>query len=439
MAISTMCPHCESRFTLSDGMRGKQVRCKKCNGVFAVEETVLDAQDATAAVSSGPVPFRGPRAEKAPDLRARPRRREEEEDRFRDRRSSGGSNVGLVVGLSVGGGVLLLLLIGLGLFFVFRPREDPSPPPMADNPLGFPFANLPQGFPDMRQLPRQGADLPANADPITVAVSKLKSDDVFSQSDAAKWLEKEKVNEARRGEVVAALKGVIENRRPLIPRTDAVKALATWATRDDTPYFIALLDDNDNGVKEETLYGLAKLKDPRAAEAIVAVYPHHRDPAREALRAIGPGAEAAVRTLLNSQDNGIRIEACKLLKLIGTPASHQALLEAAEDTDNGVAEAARNALPADKRPAVYGPQLMIKVCVVNAGQFPQLWPEVEEKFKALADSARPKCKVNTSGDCKWVELSPVKCDAETFGRKINFARVTAVHKDQRLLYVELGR
>jgi hypothetical protein len=45
--------------------------------------------------------------------------------------------------------------------------------------------------------------------------------------------------------------------------------------------------------------------------------------------------------------------------------------------------------------------------------------------------------VNTSGECKWVELAPVKSDAETFARTINFARVTAVHNNPRLIYVEL--
>ncbi len=157
------------------------------------------------------------------------------------------------------------------------------------------------------------------------------------------------------------------------------------------------------------------------------------------MKAIGPGAEAAVRTLLDNQDLGIRIKACEILKVIGTAAGHQALLEAAEDPDSGIAEAARNALPAKLRPAVYGPRLVMKICVINGAKFPQLWPEIEAKFKALADSPKARCKVNTSGDCKWVELSPVRSDAEIFSRKIDFAKVTAVHNNVRIVYVELGR
>jgi predicted Zn finger-like uncharacterized protein len=438
MAISTICPHCESRFSLSDGLRGKKVRCKKCNGVFAVEEAVLDAQDATAAISSDPDPNRGPRVERSAAPPARPRRRDDEEDTYRDRLPSGGSSTGLIIGLCVGGGVLMLLLIGLGLFFALRPSPEPEPPVADNNPLAFPFGNVPQGFPDLRQLPPQGDPVPANADPITLAVFKLKrKNDHFSQSDAAHWLENARVDEKRRAEVVQALKGVIDNLMRNGPRKEAVQALATWATRDDTRYLCGLLDDNDRAVQEAALYVLAKLKDPSAAEAIVAVFPHHRDRASDTLKAIGSGAQAAVRTLLDNQDNGIRIKACEILKVIGTAESHQALLETTEDPDRGVSEAARNALPANKRPAVYGPQLTMRLNVHVANN--QAWPAIEKKLKDLADSPKPKCKVHTSGDYKWVDLSPVKCDAETFARKISFAKVVAVHSDQRLIYIDPGQ
>jgi hypothetical protein len=69
----------------------------------------------------------------------------------------------------------------------------------------------------------------------------------------------------------------------------------------------------------------------------------------------------------------------------------------------------------------------------------QNWPELEKRIKALADSRRPICKVNTSGEYKWVKLTPVLCDAETFAHKIDFGKVGAVHSDQRLIYVETDR
>jgi predicted Zn finger-like uncharacterized protein len=459
MAIATMCPRCEARYSLRDSLRDKKVRCKKCGENFEVVETVLDAQDGMGAVQNQPSP---PRI--APLEPALARRRPEnfgfeDEDRFRSR--SSGSHTGLIIGLSMGAGVLLLAIIGVAVWAFLPSEAEPEPPPKPApvaqkpiwNPQHFPPVDKkpirnPQDFPplaekpirnpqDFPPLPRQDDPIPAKADPITLAVSKLQSGDGSNQSDAAKWLEKAKVDDKRRAEVLVALKAIIDNHRPGVPRCDALKALATWATRADTPYLIGLLDDNDNGVKQETLWALAKLKDPAAVEAIVAVFPHHRNEAREALLAIGPGAEAAVRTLLDSPDDGIRIDACKILKTIGTAASHQTLIQLAEREEGGVAEAARDALPAKLRPPVWGAQLTIRVCVVNGGRFPQLWPAVEAKFKALADSPRPKCKVNTSGECKWVELAPVKSDAETFSRKINFGKVTAVHNNQRLIYIEL--
>ena len=236
---------------------------------------------------------------------------------------------------------------------------------------------------------------------------------------------------------MAALKGVIDNRRPLIPRTEAVKGLAAWATRADTAYLIGLLDDNEGGVVQESIFALGKLKDPAAAEALASKLQNYRGPASQALKDIGPGAEAAVGAQLDNPDTGVRIEACKILKKIGTPASHEALLQATEDEDQGVATEARDALPANLAPALFGDRVKIKICVTNGARFPQIWPMVEQRFKALADSPKPKCKVNTSGDCMWVELSPVKTDATTFSRKIKFARVTAVHNDPRIIYVEL--
>ncbi len=451
MSIATMCSHCETKFSLSDGLLGKRVRCKKCNAIFEVVESVVDAESAPTGMRSGSAPPRTSR----PEAAARPNVRREdfdfEKERSRRRESSSGPGAGLIIGLSVGGGLLLLAIIGAVVWAFLPASPEPAPtmpPPVAaNNPVDLPFQNLPRDLPNLpRDIPNvpnplanlnpPGDGLPANADPITRAVAGLESDDVFTQSNAAKTLERTKVEEGRRAEVVEALKGVIDNRRPLIPRREAVRPLAAWGTKADTPYLVRLLDDDE--VVDEVLIVLGKLKDASAAQAIVEKLPQHRNQASQALKDIGSVAEAAVVPLLNNPDNGVRIEACKILKWIHpTAISEQALVQAAEDDDQGVAQAARAALPANLRPPVYGPRQIIKICVVNGGQFPQLWPQIEAKFKALADSPKPKCKVSTSGDCKWVELTPINSDANTFARKINFGAVTAVHPDQRLIYVEL--
>ena len=49
-------------------------------------------------------------------------------------------------------------------------------------------------------------------------------------------------------------------------------------------------------------------------------------------------------------------------------------------------------------------------------------------------------KLNTiSGAYYWVAVAPVNGDADGFARKVNFAKVVAVHMNQRLIYLDTGR
>src|SRR5262245_30888834 len=50
MAIQVACPSCQSTYQLSDGLQGKNVRCKKCGEAFRI-----GVEDGP---SSGPVVFR---------------------------------------------------------------------------------------------------------------------------------------------------------------------------------------------------------------------------------------------------------------------------------------------------------------------------------------------------------------------------------------------
>jgi len=58
-------------------------------------------------------------------------------------------------------------------------------------------------------------------------------------------------------------------------------------------------------------------------------------------------------------------------------------------------------------------------------------------LRPLLDSSRGTVKLNTiSGDYYWVEVSPVKGDPDAFARKLNFAKVVAVHMSSRLIYLD---
>jgi HEAT repeat protein len=76
-----------------------------------------------------------------------------------------------------------------------------------------------------------------------------------------------------------------------------------------------------------------------------------RRPASKALRTMGPMAEAEVGKYLRHSDWGVQVEACKVLKQIGTRKSIPALQEAAADKNRFVATEAKEALvTASKRP-----------------------------------------------------------------------------------------
>jgi HEAT repeat protein len=101
------------------------------------------------------------------------------------------------------------------------------------------------------------------------------------------------------------------------PRIQGIRALAVWGTAAEVPYLLRLLDDADRGVQEAAIVALGKLKDARAADMLAArLNTAQRAVAGEALKEIGPAAESAVREQLHSADNGARIEAIKILKVI---------------------------------------------------------------------------------------------------------------------------
>src|SRR5262245_37993205 len=126
MPIKTACPKCDTPYTLGDGMRGKQVRCKSCDKMFTVAGTGLGA-NGNGRVAAGR-PGAGsrrpldddddrPRRRGYDDDDDRPRRRDDDDDDDRPRRQKKkgkGLLIGLICGaaaLVIGGGVLVLFLL----------------------------------------------------------------------------------------------------------------------------------------------------------------------------------------------------------------------------------------------------------------------------------------------------------------------------------------
>jgi predicted Zn finger-like uncharacterized protein len=117
MAVATTCPRCGTEYILAEHLRGKTVRCKKCQGAIVVgEEAAPKVQPkSTATVAKKPAPRATDESPNEPPKRKR--RPEEERTAQKRPRKSGGSR-GLLVGLIVAGVGLFLVCGGVLTFLL---------------------------------------------------------------------------------------------------------------------------------------------------------------------------------------------------------------------------------------------------------------------------------------------------------------------------------
>ena len=185
---------------------------------------------------------------------------------------------------------------------------------------------------------------PSANDPVARALTDLQSSDAFRCRSAARFLANREPDE-RRDEVAQALEPLL--RAPdALTREPGVKALGTWGTKQSVPRLIAALEDESLSVRWAALETLGKLRDGRAAEAVAARLTEDRTQAGKALQAMGPVAEKAVLACVNHKDRMVQLQACKILKVIGTKQSVRGLREAVRSRRALVASAAGEALQA---------------------------------------------------------------------------------------------
>lgn len=347
--------------------------------------------------------------------RPRRRRRNDEDDRPRRRKRQEGPSAGRIlagIGICIAAAVLFVVGMIVMVRAGARARQagggapPPEPPEQVERPLT-----------------------------LDEALVHVRGGDFSNQQKAAQALLKMPVLDQRRADVVAALRAAIDNREKHAPRHEIVEALGKWATPAETPYLLKLLDDEDGNIKIKAMAALGKLKDPRAAEPLTQRLTEgpYRAAASQALKDLGPAAEKPVAALLDHQDAGLRIEACRILKVIGTKASYPALARLAWDDTPGIAQAARDALPPDQRPPIY---TMAQTIYLNI-HVPDLaaWPAVEKKLYALAEGAPVLLKYHRSGEYMSVRLAPVTSAAVAFALRITFGEVGTIQPDQRVIYV----
>jgi HEAT repeat protein len=130
----------------------------------------------------------------------------------------------------------------------------------------------------------------------------------------------------------------------------SAKALVPWATQEQVPELLNWLTHTNAALRNSAVTALGRLKVAEAAEPIAAKLElGDRRLASQALQNIGPPAENAVLPYLRSKDKGARLEACYVLKIIGTKASVPSLEALSRETDKELAQSARAALQAVKQ------------------------------------------------------------------------------------------
>ncbi len=342
----------------------------------------------------------GPRDEDGGFDRRRPRRRRQE--------SPSPAKILVGIGICVGAAVLFVV----GIFLLVRAANNKAREGLAPDPGNVERALT---FDD--------------------ALGHVKEGNVFEQQKAANFLAAMNVDNGRREEVVAALQAAIDNRQRHVARNEMFETLAKWATAAEAPYLIKLMDDIDGNIKVKAMYALGKLKDARGVDPLAQRLADggYRPIASQALKDMGPIAEKAVAEFLNHPDMGLRIEACNILKVIGTRASHAALIKLAWEDNQGLAQAARAALPADQRPPIYGlaQTMHLNIHVPNLA----VWSAIEKKLRALAEGEPVMCKYFRSGEYMSVRLAPVKADPTAFAARIDFGAVGPIDTPGRLIYV----
>jgi predicted Zn finger-like uncharacterized protein len=147
MTIVARCGHCRANLRVPDALDGKKAKCPKCGKVFQVAAAEADE----APIASRPISPRPKAGAALPESRRRVRREDDEDDdkpraRPKKRRAKKkASNQGLIVGLSVGAGVLVIgLVVVVGVVMAKSRNADlPAAPPVAQAAVPPPPAAVP--------------------------------------------------------------------------------------------------------------------------------------------------------------------------------------------------------------------------------------------------------------------------------------------------------
>jgi hypothetical protein len=329
MPIPTTCPTCGKGCAVADAQAGKRVVCPHCRKPFDVPA----ASPAEGQVQSAPPPAPRRPPPLVPPARPKP-------TSTRDllpppsvlpadapppvRKSSWARDnevligAGVYVFIAVLGLLASVAIAGISLFFSWRAHQPEAPAVV-------------QGEGD-----------------VTATLQALKSPDPGTRGKAAERLQKTEPSGPRKAEVAAALAERLRDSDGHV-HDAAARALVTWATPETVPALLDALDNDSETVRHAAMEALGRLRDARAVQplALRLALPSDRKHAGQALQNLGPAAEPEVVKYLHDPDEAVQIEACKVLKRVGTKASVPALqVLAQEKKKRALQVAAQDALNA---------------------------------------------------------------------------------------------
>jgi predicted Zn finger-like uncharacterized protein len=359
MAVEALCPICGAVFNLKDDMKGKKVRCTKCEHPFTVggEARAKDREEKDSIQPRASAPKKkSARGDDDEDDRLRrksPSRRDDDEDEDDDRprgkkskrvyhddedddverksrklkdqvqrKGSGKKDSGLPVTTFVIAGAalvgLLVLCGGGGVIIYALTNGTPDAANQAQNN----FNNIPIGPGPAGDPFRPMVGKTINT--IDDALKDLKSAQPGERQNAADWLARQKLDQGRQKEVARALEPLLAEADEK-PRHASYHALKVWADKDSAGPLAAAFAKEKlfvgfNDAQADACMTLGRLKDERGAEPVARFLPDNfaRGPAVNALQDMGPVAEKAVLKYYHHKDGGARDAARRLVSRYGT-------------------------------------------------------------------------------------------------------------------------
>jgi HEAT repeat protein len=365
MAVTITCPRCTHKNSVDDAQATKAVHCRICHfvlapGTSAAAPSAAPSTPATPSipvlelvaegppqglVKEGPPPSTKPR--RAEDTRReetrpappprRPSRRDrddEDDDRRRPSRRPAPASGGGSIAVWLLGGFAVLLVLGCCVtsgvaYLFFAAAEQPvvevvvgppaqfNPPPQF-NPQPPNNFNPPPIFvpPPPPQPVRLNPQDPNDADK-AIAMLKQGGNDF---NEACRWFRSASVDHPARDRVAKALEAELEQqKRQQFGHHDYWESYFRWATKDNFPSLLAMVQDGDFGRiqrRHKAIETLGRLKDARAAEPLLQRLPeiHDRFQATRALEELGPAALPTLVKHLNDANRDVRDAARNLIK-----------------------------------------------------------------------------------------------------------------------------